>query len=116
MAGPTFVQLLVVHKHTALPVLTHLQALLAVLDTEAGFKRVNCKTQVGEIGKWCNVKQTKRVVCLLGGLAGQTDSKRRRGAGRPRAAAQTLTQTFNHPGFPAGSAAKNPPAVQETRV
>lgn len=56
MAGPTFVQLLTVHKHTALPVLTHLQALLAVSDTEAGLKRVNCKTQVGEIGKWCNVK------------------------------------------------------------
>ena len=51
-----FVQLLMVQKHTALPVLTHLQVLLAVLGTEASLKRVNCKTQVGEIGKWCNVK------------------------------------------------------------
>ena len=37
-------------------VLTHLQVLLAALGTEAGLKRVNCKTQVGEIGKWCNMK------------------------------------------------------------
>lgn len=42
--------------HTALPGLTHLQALLAGLDTEAGLKWLNCKTQVGEIGKSCNMK------------------------------------------------------------